>query len=298
MPSGEEMRLKSATRREAMSPTRRVLRYLRRDKLALAGLAVISVFILIAVLAPLLAPYAPNATKFALSRSPPSAEHLLGCDGLGRDVLSRLIHGSRISLSVGLVAVFIQVGVGASLGVVAGFYGRWVDSMIMRVVDMIRAFPILMLIMLLVSIVGPSIYNVMGVLGLLGWPAIARIVRAEVLSLREREFTTASRAIGASSWHIMFKHLLPNVIGPLTVAATFGVASAILSEAALSFLGLGVQQPTASWGNMLNEALSLNILVNMPWLWVPPGVMILISILCINFMGDGLRDAFDPQLWR
>lgn len=274
------------------------MRYLLRDRLAVIGLAVIVVLGLIAVFAPFLAPHDPYKPNFKLVRAAPSREHLLGNDGIGRDVLSRLIFGTRVSLTVGLVATAIQVVVGAVVGLVAGFQGGRVDTVAMRLVDMFRAIPALMFIILLVSIVGPNIYNLMAVLGLLGWPGLARIVRAEVLSLRERGFAEAAQAMGAGSRHIMFRHLLPNVVGPLTVAGTFGLASAILSEAALSFLGLGIQPPQSSWGSMLNEAMSLHILVSMPYLWVPPGLMIFISVLCINFIGDGLRDAFDPQLWR
>lgn len=262
------------------------------------GMVILAILSLVALLAPILAPYDPYAPEFSLVRSPPSAEHPLGNDGIGRDVLSRLIFGSRMSLSVGLVVVSIQIVVGGGVGLLAGLYGGWIDNISMRIVDMFRAFPTLMLIVLLVSIVGPSIYNVMAVLGLLGWPVIARIVRAEALSLREREFVTAARALGATQWQIMHRHLVPNLIGPLSVAATFGVANAILAEAGLSFLGLGIQQPLASWGSMMYEAISLNILVSMPWLWIPPGLAIFISVLSINFLGDGLRDAFDPQLWR
>jgi peptide/nickel transport system permease protein len=284
--------------RDTESPWHRALRHLRHDWPALAGLIVIIILVLLAVLAPVITRHSPYKANFKLIRAAPSREHLLGNDGIGRDVFSRLIYGTRVSLSVGLVAAGIQVVVGALVGLAAGFYGGWIDTIAMRVVDMFRALPTLLLIILLVSIVGPSIYNLMAVLGLLGWPALSRIVRAEVLSLRERGFTEAARAMGAGAWHIMFKHLLPNLMGPLTVAGTFGLANAILSEAALSFLGLGIQPPQSSWGSMMNEAISLHILVSMPYLWVPPGLMIFVSVLSINFIGDGLRDAFDPQLWR
>jgi len=280
------------------SPWRRVIRYLLHDWIAVAGMTIIGLLALIAILAPMLAPRDPYEVRFALALAEPSPEHRLGNDAVGRDVLSRLIYGTRISLSIGLVVALIQVVLGGGLGLVAGIYGGWVDSIIMRTVDMLRAFPRLLLIVLMVSVLGPSIYNVMAVLGFLGWPVLARIVRAEVLSLREQEFVAAARSIGGGTWHIMIRHMLPNLIAPITVAATFGMARAIIAEAGLSFLGLGVQPPLASWGGMLHAAMSFNVLLSRPWLWVPPGVAIFVSVLSINFLGDGLRDAFDPNLWR
>jgi peptide/nickel transport system permease protein len=199
---------------------------------------------------------------------------------------------------VGIVAVGIYVAIGVVLGGVAGFFGGIVDATVMRLADMVLSFPSIIVIITLVSILGPSIWNVMLVIGLLGWPPIARLVRAEFLTLRERDFVVASRSVGAGSGRIIFRHVLPNAMTPVIVNATFGMAQAILLEAGLSFLGLGVQPPTASWGNMLNEAQSITILEDMPWLWIPPGVMIAIAVLSINFVGDGLRDALDPRARR
>ncbi|HEV2529322.1 MAG TPA: oligopeptide ABC transporter permease [Thermomicrobiales bacterium] len=270
----------------------------RRHRLAVAGMVVMGILIFIGIFAPLIAPHDPNAVSLANFREPPTSEHLLGTDAQGRDVLSRIMYATRISLSVGLVAVAIYVVIGTVLGGVAGFFGGWVDSIIMRLADVILSFPAIIVIITVVSIIGPSIFNVMLVIGLLGWPPIARLVRGEFLTLRGRDFVTASESIGASSPRIIFRHILPNATTPIIVNATFGVAQAILLEAGLSFLGLGVQPPTASWGNILNAAQSFTLLEEMPWLWLPPGFMIVISVLAINFLGDGLRDALDPRARR
>lgn len=257
---------------------------------------VLAILIIAALFAPQLTnhcdPYASNLKSF---RAAPSLEFPLGTDTLGRDVYCRLIYASRVSLSVGLVAVSIYLLIGTTLGIIAGYMGGWVDTFIMRLSDIILSFPQLMLIIVIVSVIGPSIYNVMVVIGFLGWPAVCRLVRGNVLSLREKEFVIAAQASGVGRFRIAFWHILPNTIAEVIVAGTFGVAAAILTEAGLSFLGLGVQPPTASWGNMLIDAQSLTILESMPWLWLPPGLMIALSVLSINFIGDGLRDAFDPR---
>jgi peptide/nickel transport system permease protein len=211
-------------------------------------------------------------------------------------VLSRLIYGARVSLSVGLGAVAIYVMIGMVLGCVAGYFGGWVDMLVSRLIDAVLSFPVLMLILVIVGVLGPSLFNIMLVLGLLGWPEVARIVRGQTLAVREELYVLSSEAAGAGSRRIIMKDILPNITSPLIVNATFGVARAILIEAGLSFLGMGVQPPTASWGNMLNDAQSLSILETMPWMWVPPGLMIFIATISINFVGDGLRDALDPKL--
>ena len=251
-----------------------------------------------AVGAPLFARNDPYKVNISAYRKGPQVAHPLGTDSSGRDVFSRLLHAGRVSLSVGLVAVTIYTAIGVVLGALAGFYGGWVDSVIMRLADVVLSFPTLILIITIVSLLGPSIYNIMLVIGLLGWPPIARIVRGLFLTLREREFILAGRTIGASNRRLIFRHILPNAVAPVIVAATIGMASAILLEAGLSFLGLGVQPPTPSWGNMLTDAQSLTVLESMPWLWIPPGVMIALAVLSINFIGDGLRDALDPHLLR
>jgi peptide/nickel transport system permease protein len=243
----------------------------------------------------MLARHDPNATDLLNRNTGPSLDHFLGTDSFGRDVWARLIFAARISLSVGIVAVGLYTFIGILLGALAGYYGGLIDGTIMRFTDTVMSFPSLILIILAVSIIGPSIYNVMAVIGLLGWPGTARLVRAEFLSLREREFVVASRMVGGSNRTIIFRHILPNAVYPLIVSATLGIAGAILSEASLSFLGLGVQPPTASWGNMLNEAQKLTTLRNYPWQWLPPGLAIAIAVLATNFIGDGLRDALDPR---
>jgi peptide/nickel transport system permease protein len=256
---------------------------------------VLLVMIVIAIAAPLLAPHAPNAISLSNYKKPPSAEYLLGTDAQGRDILSRLMYAARISLSVGIVAVGLYVIIGTTLGGLAGYFGGWIDGIIMRLADMVLSFPSIIVIITIVSILGPSIFNVMMVIGLMGWPPIARLVRGEFLTLRERDFVIASRATGARDRRIIFRHVLPNAITPVIVNATFGMAQAILLEAGLSFLGLGVQPPTSSWGNMLNGAQSITVLEGMPWLWLPPGITIVVAVLAINFVGDGFRDALDPR---
>ena len=277
--------------------SRSVWQRFARHRLALLGLAVLTVLVIAAVLAPVIAhnPYRVDLTAY---RKPPSAQHWLGTDAAGRDVYSRLVYAGRVSMSVGLVAVGIYTFIGLVLGAIGGFFGGWADSLVMRLADVFLSFPSLIVIITMVSILGPSIYNVMLAIGLLGWPAISRLLRGELLSLREREFVTAARSIGAPSYRIILRHLLPNAMAPIIVAATLGIANAILLEAGLSFLGLGVQPPTASWGNMLTDAQSLPVLSTMPWLWLPPGLMIAIAVLSINFVGDGLRDALDPHIQR
>lgn len=222
--------------------------------------------------------------------------YILGTDKIGRDMYTRIVHGARISLSVGIVAVSIRVVIGIILGSISGYYGGRVDTIIMRFSEMVMCFPFLLVCITLVVVLGPSIYNVMIVLGLLGWPGIARIIRAQILSLKEQEFMEATEALGIRDSRKIFKHLLPNVMSSVIVYATMGMAGAILTEAALSFLGLGVQPPTPSWGNMIQAAKSLYALENQWWLWIPPGLSIFVTVISFNLLGDGLRDALDPKL--
>jgi len=285
----------AASLQEARSTAPGFWRRFRRHKLAVLGMSMLVVLSLAAIFAPLLVQHPPNAVDLSAYRMAPSSDHWLGTDSAGRDVYSRLLYAGRVSLSVGIVAVGIYVAIGTVLGGLAGYFGGWVDGVIMRLADMVLSFPAIIVIITIVSIVGPSIFNVMMVIGLMGWPPIARLVRGEFLTLREREFVLASVATGATSARIIFRHVFPNALTPVIVNATFGMASAILLEAGLSFLGLGVQPPTASWGNMLNAAQSITILEQMPWLWIPPGLMIVLAVLSINFVGDGLRDALDPR---
>jgi len=297
--AGADVRQATAAYSPAEPSVRRragVWQRFRRHRLALIGAVILLVITLGAVAAPLVAGNDPYKVDISAYRKGPAVNHLLGTDSSGRDVLSRMLYAGRVSLSVGLVAVAIYTLIGVTLGALSGFYGGWLDSSIMRLADVVLSFPALILIITVVSVLGPSIYNVMLVIGLLGWPPIARIVRALFLSLREREFVLASRTLGVSNGRIISRHMLPNALAPVIVAATFGMANAILLEAGLSFLGLGVQPPTPSWGNMLKDAQSLTVLESLPWLWIPAGVMIALTVLSINFIGDGLRDALDPYL--
>ncbi|MBK8050947.1 MAG: ABC transporter permease [Anaerolineales bacterium] len=266
-----------------------------RHKLAMAGLWILGTMVLLAIFAPMIERYPPNEINLEAMSQPPSLEHWLGTDTTGRDYWSRLVHGARVSLSVGLVAVSISTVIGVVLGSLAGYGGGKIDMVIMRFTDMVMTFPSLVIIIAVVAVLGPSIYNTMLVIGLLSWPTIARLVRGQFLSLREQQFVVAARSIGVAPVEIIFRHLFPNVLSAVIVAATFGVAVAILQEASLSFLGLGVQAPTPSWGNMLRDVQTLSILEGMPWLWIAPGIMIALAVLSINFIGDGLRDAFDPR---
>ena len=278
------------------NPSQRMIRRFLRYRPAVFGSLVLGILVMMALAAPVIGGQDPYFQDYALIKSPPTQAHILGTDPLGRDVWARLVHATRVSLSVGLIAVAIYTVIGTILGAISGYYGGWVDSSIMRLTDIVMCFPTLIIIITVVALIGPSLYNIMAVIGLISWPSITRLVRAQFLSLRELEFTTAARCLGAPSYRIILRHLLPNCIGPITVAATFGIASSILTEASLSFLGLGVPPPQPSWGQMLTDAQKLSILADMPWLWIPPGVMIALTVLCVNFVGDGLRDAFDPRM--
>jgi peptide/nickel transport system permease protein len=269
-------------------------RRLVSNKLALMGGIVVVVLFVVSILAPVLSPYDPDAIHVNEILMPPSRQHPLGTDELGRDVLSRMIWGSRISLKVGFVAVGIAIFIGVIVGAAAGYYGGWVDAVLMRFVDMMLCFPAFFLILAVIAILEPSIYNIMAVIGLTSWMGVARLVRAEFLRIREMDFVKAARSIGASDIRIIFRHILPNAMSPVLVAATLGVAGAILTESALSFLGIGVQPPTPSWGNMLTAGKD-----NMEiawWLSVFPGLAILVTVLGYNLLGEGLRDILDPRL--
>ena len=276
-------------------PWARTLRRFRAHRLAMVGVVIILVFTALATAAPLVTWYTPNEIDLQAIRQPPSREHILGTDVVGRDQWSRVVYGGRISLRVGLIATSIYMAIGLLLGAMSGYIGGWWDNVIMRFTEVVMSFPTGILIMIMVSILGPSINNVMLVIGLFGWPGIARLARGQILSLRAQDFIIAARAVGVSSHRVILRHLLPNIVGPMTVAATFGVAGAILAEAGLSFLGFGVRPPTPSWGLMINEARGIDVLSSMPWLWLPPGLAISLCVVSINFIGDGLRDAFDVR---
>jgi peptide/nickel transport system permease protein len=278
-----------------MSPWADVRRQLLRDRLAVLGIIILLLLILTAVFAPLIAPFDPYEMNLGGNLKPPGVDgHLLGTDELGRDILSRLIYGSRISLTVGLIVVGIAGTIGVTLGAISGYYGGVVDNVIMRVVDIVLAFPFLVLAIAVVSIVGANLTNMMIVLGCVSWIGYTRLVRGQVLALREQQFVTAARAIGAGDLDIIFNHILPNTLGVIIVQATFGVAVAILAASGLSFLGMGAQPPTAEWGAMLSDA--KKYMRHHPTMAIAPGMAIMITVLAINFVGDALRDALDPRL--
>ncbi|MGI6628046.1 MAG: oligopeptide ABC transporter permease [Bacillota bacterium] len=270
----------------------------KRHRLATLGIYVLGVLVLCAVLAPLIAPYDPtymDIDKVSFGKPlPPSREHWFGTDPLGRDWLSRSLYGARISLSVGLVAVGISVTIGSVVGAVAGYYGGVVDTVICRIIDVLMCVPTFFLILTVNAFLKPSIFNVMVIIGIFGWMGTARLVRGQILSIREQEFVEASVALGLSDWSIITKDVLPNVFAQLIVTATTGIAGAIMTESALSYLGMGVQEPFPSWGAMLKSA--QDHLLTAPWLAIFPGILISITVLSINFVGDGLRDAIDPRL--
>ncbi len=267
-----------------------------RNRLAVIGLITLSVITLAAIFAPTLATYDPTEQELLNKLAAPSSEHFLGTDDLGRDIYSRLLYGARVSLMVGFVSVSFAVIIGMIYGAVAGYYGGIIDNIMMRFVDVVIAFPLLFLLITVVTILKPSVFNIIAVLALLSWTGTARLVRGQFLSLKEREFTDAVRVIGASDFRIIFLHLLPNALAPVIVAATLGMGGMILTESGLSFLGLGVQPPTASWGNMLQGAQNFTVMLTAWWYPFFPGLMILITVLSLNFVGDGLRDALDPRL--
>jgi peptide/nickel transport system permease protein len=269
-------------------------RALRRNRLALAGGVVVVVLGALALLAPFVAPWDPNRPDVKKILDQPSGKHPLGTDQLGRDVLSRMLYGARVSLAVGFVSVGIAALIGIVLGSLAGYHGGMIDAMVMRLVDLMLVFPRFFLLLAVLAFLRPSIWTIMAVIGLTGWMSVARLVRAEFLSLREREFVLWSQSIGASAFRIIWRHILPNAMAPVLVAMTLGIPAAILTESGLSFLGLGVQPPHASWGNILNEgkdAIEIGW-----WLSVYPGVAILVTVLSYNLLGEGIRDALDPRL--
>jgi peptide/nickel transport system permease protein len=269
-------------------------RRLLRNRLTVAGGLVIVLFFLVAAFPALFTSQNPDRIDVATILQPPSAAHPLGTDDLGRDVLSRVVYGARVSMKVGFVAVGIATSVGLVIGLLSGFYGRRVDAVLMRFVDIMLCFPTFFLILSVIAFLSPSIVNIMVVIGLTGWMGVARLVRAETLSIKERDFVAAARAQGAGTLRIVFRHILPNALAPILVAATLGVAGAILTESALSFLGIGVQPPTPSWGNILT--VGKNYIEFAWWLSLFPGLAILITVLGYNLLGEGIRDAADPRL--
>lgn len=287
--------LGASTRRTRLTGARGFMDRLLKTRLALAALIVIVLVVLAAVLAPLIAPYSPRQTDFNAALSGPSGAHYLGTDNLGRDTFSRVVYGARVSLQVGIIAVGISLLIGTTLGLTAGYMkSSIVDTVIMRFMDALLAFPTLVLALAITAALGPSLTNVMIAVGVVGIPNYARLVRGQVLSVNEREYIEAARTIGVPDVRIVWRHILPNVSAPLIVQASIGVAFAILAEAALSFLGLGVQPPNPSWGAMLS--VGKDWLQYSVWMALAPGFAIFIVVLAFNFLGDGIRDALDPHL--
>ncbi|MED5223394.1 oligopeptide ABC transporter permease [Bacillus safensis] len=266
-----------------------------KNKLAVAGSVILLIIIFSAMFAPVIAPYTPEQQDLLKRLQPPSAEHFMGTDKFGRDIFSRVLYGARVSLLVGFVSVLGAITIGTVVGAVAGYFKGFVDSLLMRFVDVVLSIPDIFLLITLVTIFKPGIDKLILIFALTGWTTTARLIRSEFLSLRTREFVLAARTIGTKNHVIIFSHILPNCIGPIIVSATLKVGSVILAESTLSYLGFGIQPPTASWGNMLQDAQNFSIMVQAWWYPLFPGLFILLTVLCFNFLGDGLRDALDPK---
>ncbi|GEM87700.1 ABC transporter permease [Meiothermus granaticius] len=284
-------------RTRSKAPVRNpVLRRLFSNRLALVGGVILALLALGAVFAPWLSPYSPTQTNFTALQQPPSSQHLLGTDELGRDILSRILYGARVSLVAGLVSVSLALVLGGIIGLVAGFYGGWLDNLLMRLTDAMLAFPFLVLAIALAAVLGPSLQNTLLAIGIVTTPVFARLVRGQTLAERPREYVQAALALGVGDGRMLLRHLLPNILGPLIVQVSLSTAAAVLAEATLSFLGLGIQPPTPSWGSMLNAA--RGYLAYAPWMAIFPGLAIFLAVLAFNLIGDGLRDALDPRLKR
>ena len=297
--SGDTMQsdpLDGSSSREHKSPLQLSVHRFMKNKLAIVGLVVLVLIILMAIFAPFLTVHDPVQHDLLKVEQSPTSEHILGTDSSGRDNFSRLLHGSRISLIVGFSAMIFTLVIGLVTGAVAGYYGGIVDNIIMRLADLVLALPFLVLALTIIALLeGITITIFVTVIAITSWPTLTRIVRGTFLSLREQEFVLGARAIGASDARIIFRHFIPNAVGPIIVNATLMMASMIIIESALSFIGFGIPQPTPTWGNMISEAQSIRILRYHPEAWIPPGIGILVTVLAINFIGDGLRDAFDPK---
>lgn len=286
----------TSPKKDYLSPFQLARRRFFKNKLAIVGIIVLIIFVLAAIFAPLLTEHDPTKGDLMLIEKPPSAEHILGTDSSGRDNFARLVYGARISLTVGFSAMLFTLVIGVITGAVAGYYGGKVDNIIMRAADLVLALPFLVLALTIIAILEKVTVGIfVTVIAITAWPTLTRIVRGTFLSLREQEFILGAKAIGASDMRIIFKHFIPNAIGPIIVNATLLMATMIIIESGLSFIGMGIPQPTPTWGNMISEAQNLRILRDHPGAWIPPGLAILFTVLAINFIGDGLRDAFDPK---
>jgi len=271
---------------------------LRKNKMAMFSLYILVAIILLCIIIPIISPYEIQTTNLAGKDQSPNSRHLLGTDLIGRDLFTRLFYAGRISLGVALAVVAIECVIGVILGSISGFYGGIIDGVIMRIAEIFMSFPFMIITITIVAVFGNSIITLILVLALLSWPSIARIVRGQILSLREMEYMEACEALGISDIRRIFRHLLPNVLAYVIVYATLGMASVILVETSLSFLGLGVSPPTPTWGNMIQEARNMLIIQHKWWYWIPPGIAIFISVMCFNILGDGMRDAIDPKMKR
>ncbi|GIP32718.1 oligopeptide ABC transporter permease [Paenibacillus sp. J2TS4] len=287
------------------SPWRLAIRRLRKNRMAMIGLTVLAIMVLFCFIGPLFSAHLTEKVSVANGNKAPNSTHWLGTDKLGRDVLTRTMLAGRISLTVGIAAMVVSVLIGGLLGAIAGYYRGWAESLIMRLADIMYSIPSLPLLILLGAVLsdlkiapGARIYYVMFILGLIGWATLSRLVRSQVLSLREQEFMQAAEVLGLRDYRKIFRHLLPNTVPIIIVSATLTVASAILAESALSWLGIGVIPPTPSWGNMIQAANNLVDFQLRPWLWIPPGISIFVTVISINLIGDGLRDALDPKMKR
>ncbi|MDI3546413.1 MAG: peptide/nickel transport system permease protein [Halanaerobiales bacterium] len=286
--------VKNRPRKKSGNPWLEAGHRLKKSKIGMAGVVIIGILLLVALFAPLLAPYSPTEQNILFRYQPPSSEHWLGTDEMGRDILSRIIYGSRISLRVGLISISLALLMGVTLGLIAGFYGGFLDMVIMRFMDIMLAFPSILLAIAIVAILGPQLENAMIAIAIINVPRFARIIRSSALSLKENDFIKAARALGAGDFRIIVNHLLPNAMAPLIVQTTLSIATAILEAAALSFLGLGAQPPSPEWGAMLSDARSA--LQKAPWVATFPGLAIFFGVLGFNLLGDGLRDALDPKM--
>lgn len=295
VPTAGALEITPELARKRRSQGRIILDRFLRNRVAVGGLVVLGLMVLAAILAPLLTPYDPDKYNIALQTAPPSAAHILGTDDLGRDELTRLLYGARTSLLVGVTSMLLLVAIGVVVGAIAGYYGGGVDNVLMRITDAFLAIPYLVWLFTIAAIFSNgTVKDIVIIIAIFSWPTAARIVRGEFLALKEREFLLAARTLGASDARLMFWHILPNAVGPITVVATLGVGANIIAESILSFFGFGLQPPTSSWGTMLNN--SQAYITSAPLLVWVPGIAILITVLCFNLIGDGLRDALDPYM--
>ena len=284
-----------AKKEKYVSLTEISFRKFKNNKIAVIAVFIILILVLLSVCAPLLTDYTISETDLFNIKMAPNSEHILGTDELGRDVFTRLIYGGRVSIVVGVASMTLQLVIGVIMGAIAGYFGGIAEKIIMRIIDVIMCFPFFVIAISVAAVVGPGVKNLIIIIGFLMWPNIARIVRAEILSLKENDYIMAAKAMGLSSFEIIKSHILPNIMSPILVASTLAIANGILTEASLSFLGIGVKLPQPSWGNMLIAAQNIGTLQREWWLWIPAGSLIILMVLSINFVGDGLRDALDPK---